>query len=98
MDQLIARVKRTGSHFFDRDTMKFWNSRVLPSSLTRVDADRFRFITSEQAFDDEQRLYAVREARFQVDSDGAERVTIDRIGDRHASADLARAHKLDGLS
>jgi len=96
MDQFIARVKRTGSHFFDRDTMKFWNSRVLPSSLTRVEADRFRFITSEQAFGDEQRLYAVREASFRID-DGAERVTITTI-ERHTSAARARAHKLDGLS
>jgi hypothetical protein len=97
MDQFIARVKRTGSHFFDRDTMRFWSSHVLPSSLTRVSPDHFRFITSERLLDDDPRIYAVREARFYVDSDGAERVRIDTI-DRHASATLARHHKLDGLS
>lgn len=58
IDQLITTSERLGGHFFDDDTMKFFNSRVL-SDLYRVDDSRGYFVTSER-YEDEPRTYSVR--------------------------------------
>ena len=58
IDQLITTSERLGGHFFDKDTMKFFNSRVL-SDLYRVDDSKGYFVTSER-YEDEPRTYSVR--------------------------------------
>lgn len=75
--------------FFTPATMRAFNSRVLDSTWTEIDANTFRFITSER-FDDAPRMYTVREmtlAPFEV-------VT---IGDHYAytTSTEARRHLKD---
>ena len=59
--------KSNGGHFFDKDTMKFWG--------TRIETSVFKngcFVTSEDNYNKTKRLYTVR--RFNGKS-------IDTIGD-----------------
>lgn len=58
IDDLITTSERLGGHFFDADTLKFFNSRVL-SDLYMVDNSRGYFVTSER-YEDEPRTYSVR--------------------------------------
>lgn len=61
--EAIKRANRArGHYFFERDTMRFFRSRVLGGVI----AGRF-FITSEQFNDRSARLYSVRE----VNDDGS---------------------------
>ena len=55
---LIVTNERLGGHFFDADTMRFFNSRVL-SDLFLVDDSSGYFVTSER-YEDEPRTYTVR--------------------------------------
>lgn len=61
--ELIEFVKRSGSHFFDRDTLRFFKSRV--DDVTFTAPDGWYFVTSEKhesafAGINEPRLYTVR--------------------------------------
>jgi len=103
MQHIIARADRTGSHFFDKATMRFFNSRLLPATLTQMDAtgDRFRFVTSELMPGDARRTYTVRSVEFyrEADKNGTprERVTFDTVGEfrQYGSAAQARRHIRD---
>lgn len=82
-------ARQTGNHFFDRETMRHWNSRIC-DSLTRTLYDgRVWFITSEKMPDDGEgntfpRLYKVRRAMM-IDN----RLLIDTIGGEHESSKVA---------
>ncbi len=70
---LIDLVKRTGSHFFDRDTMRFFKSRVDDVAVAGVDG--WYFVTSEKhesafARINEPRMYTVR--RLSLTPDGSD--------------------------
>ena len=72
---------RTGHHFFDADTMRFWGSKI--------ETDLFEnrcFVTSEDNFDQTSRYYNVR--RF-----GKDFQTIDTIGDFNSHVTLEDAVK-----
>lgn len=47
----IRFVKQSGSHFFDPDTMRYFNSRFEPGTLKPVSDTQGYFITSEQFVD-----------------------------------------------
>jgi len=64
--------KKTGNHFFDRDTIEFWGSKI-ESELYKNRC----FITSENNFDSTARFYTVR--RF-----GEDFKNIDTIGEFQA--------------
>jgi hypothetical protein len=71
--------KETGRHFFDRDTMWFWNSRV-ESGLIK---GRY-FITSEDSVSFQgtpERIFAVREAN----ADGSVTTLKSHIADKAAA-------------
>jgi hypothetical protein len=57
VDQIKRANKAIGNHFFDKDTLRFFDSKIEP----RIYAGRY-FITSEQFDDSGPRLYSVREA------------------------------------
>lgn len=57
IDQVKRANKAAGLHFFDKDTISFWNSKIEP----RIYAGRY-FITSEQFEEGDPRLYSVRDA------------------------------------
>ena len=65
LDAIRATASHLGSHFFDRDTMRFFRSRVSPPVLVLPDGSAL-FITSEQFRDHrgyvETRKYTVRHA------------------------------------
>ena len=52
--------KEKGQHFFDRNTLAFFGSKVYPDLYT-VD-DRQFFITSEDYYNGIERAYTIREA------------------------------------
>ena len=57
---LKAKAEQAGNTFFDKGAMRFFNSRVLPSSFTKMDEGVYRFVTSER-HDYGPRLYTIRE-------------------------------------
>jgi len=101
MDTLISRTEHAGAgdvYYFSASTMRFFHGRVLPATLTELDADTFRFVTSERNDWGEPRKYSVRQAHFSRElreSDGREieRVTIDTVGEFQAYASSAQARK-----
>jgi hypothetical protein len=63
--------------FFDRDTMRFFASRICGHGIVR--GGRY-FITSEKAcFNDPKRVYTVREVSWRKRDDGREVVTIESV-------------------
>lgn len=94
-DHLVAIAERAGSHFFSRDTMRFFNSHVSPSSVTPVwnpELGRpdhnlgYWFVTSERYDDDSPRLYSVRRGElvdYVRESDGrtCQRFDVETIGE-----------------
>ena len=99
MYNVIARADRAGSHFFDADTMRFFNSRVLDATLTQIgaDGDHFRFVTSERYDWDSPRRYTVRSVEFYryPDNNGTprEHVTVDTVGEFQAYGSAAQAKR-----
>ena len=99
MYHVIARADRAGSHFFDKATMRFFNSRLLPATLTQMDAtgDRFRFVTSERFDANSRRSYTVRSVTFYrvADNNGTprERVEVNTVGEFQAYGSAAQARR-----
>lgn len=68
IDEIRSLVSRSGSHFFDRDTMRFFKSRVDYAVYTGKDG--WYFVTSEKHVSaylhiNEPRLYTVRCLRLE---------------------------------
>jgi hypothetical protein len=78
-----TRATDAGSHWFDRDTLSFWGSRILPDVYEGADR-RAYFCTSETDMDGGQRRYSVRVSH----PDGR----IDTIGDFRAYDSQREAH------
>jgi hypothetical protein len=86
MDDVIAANKSVGGHWFDRDTMRFFKTRIESGAvaLHTEDCHKARFITSEKG-PDGVRKYSIREAQ----PDGS----IDTVGEfqQYRTRDAARA-------
>lgn len=74
IDQLQELVSRSGSHFFDRDTMRFFRSRV--DYMVYPGADGWYFVTSEKHVShtsygtiNEPRMYTVRRLSINAQPD-----------------------------
>jgi hypothetical protein len=66
LEDFIHLHKSGGGHFFDRDTMRFFRSRIL-----EFDVITGYFITSEKkCFSDYTRVYSIRKANFETGSVG----------------------------
>lgn len=59
MNNVEDNAKSAGSHFFDRDTMRFFRSRIVAGPY--VGAGRCLFVTSERRDSSVARGYTVRE-------------------------------------
>lgn len=73
IEHMKVKVKHSGSHFFDRDTLRFFSSRVLETlygTKGRV------FVTSERRDDNEPRYFTVRI----VERDGDDRLYVTTVG------------------
>lgn len=61
IEEIKRRNARAGFHFFDRDTMRFFRSRIAPGVLHAGNQNVYNiFITSEQYSSTAPRLYTVR--------------------------------------
>jgi hypothetical protein len=94
IDDIIAIADHAGSHFFSRDTMRFFSSRVLsgiyaPDGYEAREGRRFFFVTSERHGDDAPRHYAVRMMTLGAQRDDRAAVDIVTVGDYHSTANAA---------
>ena len=93
IDRLITTSERLGGHFFDDDTMEFFNSHVL-SDLYMVDNSRGYFVTSER-YEDEPRTYSVR--RYVVthdDEKNSDYIDISSVDEGYQLATACQAKKM----
>lgn len=102
-NSIRAIANGAGSHFFDADTMRFFNSRLLegvyPAETNNGKwvartGNVFYFVTSER-YDStyggpEPRHYTVRRMTLTAVRDDRPGVDIETVGDYHASAYQAR--------
>ena len=85
MYDLRGAVAESGSHFFDRDTLRFFRSRI----GNNIYGGRL-FVTSEQAGDDSPRRYTIRMVRQYLDRPMLDVTTVG--GFQHFRS-YAEAHK-----
>jgi len=64
VSELLDTIRRTTSRWADQETLKFWGSRISESSITKLDDNTYRFVSSEHNFDRTARLYTVRQVTF----------------------------------
>jgi hypothetical protein len=62
LEDAKAIAKDQGSHFFDADTLRFFNSRVSEMVYSTTDGKTMFFVTSERMDWTTPRLYTVRKA------------------------------------
>ena len=91
---LRAIADHAGSFFFSRDTMRFFNSRVLKGVYPVGDSKAvpgavFYFVTSE-AYGDDPRHYTVRRAVLGIQRDDRPAIDIATVGEHHATPAEAR--------
>ena len=85
ISEVKSIVTANGGHFFDKDTMKFWGTRIETGVIKNV-----CFVTSENSYDGTKRFYTIR--RFNGKS-------IDTIGEfqqyktKESAREAARAYK-----
>lgn len=94
-DDIRAIADHAGSFFFSRDTMRFFNSRVLSDvwpveSFVAAEGNRYFFVTSERHGDDAPRHYAVRVLTLGSQRDNRPAVDIATVGDYHDTARSAK--------
>jgi hypothetical protein len=79
-----AKYNENGGHFFDRDTMRFFGSRI--------ESDLYKnrcFITSEKNFDGTKRFYTVR--RFNKDFTSIDTIgEFNKITSKHTAQQIAK--------
>ena len=91
---LITTSERLGGHFFDADTMRFFNSRVL-SDLYRVNDSEGYFVTSERFDYDTPRTYSVRYYVVTHDDEkNSDSIDIGSVDEGYQLATAYRAKKL----
>lgn len=95
-DDIIAIADHAGSHFFSRETMRVFKSRVLSDvwpveSYAATEGNRYFFVTSERFGDDAPRHYAVRMLTLGSQRDDRPYVDIMTVGDYYATARAAKA-------
>lgn len=102
VDDLRAIVDATGSHYFDRDTMRFFDSRLLEgvwagksnrqeAGVSTLPGNRYVFVTSERPPWGERR-YSVRVVELLEVRDERADVRIETAGEfySHPTARAAR--------
>ena len=99
-DDIRAIADHAGSFMFSTDTMRFWNSRLLSGvwpakgnrssgGISTISGNRYVFVTSERAFGDTARRYAVRVLTLETVRDDRPSVSFDTL-DRYDTPAQAR--------
>jgi hypothetical protein len=87
---IVGLVKRSGSHFFDTDTMRFFRSRLDVYAFAAPDG--WYFVTSERQDDQHPRLYTVRQLRTREgDTPDTQRLHLVELNGFQAYPTLKRA-------
>jgi hypothetical protein len=60
IDRVMFTAKKCGSHYFDKDTMRFFGSRLQSKTHPSADGKCTYFVTSERRDSSERRYYSVR--------------------------------------
>lgn len=94
ISELIDIVKRSGSHFFDADALRFFKSRI--DGYTFTAPDGWYFVTSEKhesafAGINEPRLYTVRCLRVCTRDNGSQDIALYELEGFQAFPTLTRA-------
>ena len=87
INRVKERTRVAGNHFFDADTMRFFNSYTAKWAYLTRDAKLSYFVTSERYSYQEPRMYTVR---VQDTTTGE----IDTIGDFNTIPTSKQAHAL----
>lgn len=88
LSDIKAAAEKHGSHWFDRDTMKFFNTKLQSKVHPMVDTGDILFVTSERMDAYHPRRYSIRRAYF----DEGGRFQIRTIGDFQEYATAGEAH------
>jgi len=83
-----AIAKDQENHFFDRATMRFFNSRISDMCYSTTNGKEMFFVSSERFDDMSPRLYTVRVAK--LDENG--HLTIDTVSEFQEYASRSGAH------
>lgn len=92
LNYLKSKCDQFGSYFFTKDSMAYWNSKVV--KVLRIDPNTYRMVTSERMDMDSPRLYTVRE--FTILSDSVRDTVIGEF-QQYTSAREANKHIKDGI-
>lgn len=104
MDQLVRCYEYAGGHFFEPAAMRFFGSRLCPSTMVHARPGVYLFVTSEQRpQSSDARAYTVRMMCFEEyirESDGRRklRATITSVGDFQQHRTLYRAKQALGVA
>jgi len=60
MHELIRAHERAGGEFFEDGAMRFFSSRICPTTLTFGRDEQYFFVTSERQSEETARFYTVR--------------------------------------
>ena len=98
-DDIRAIADHAGSHFFDADTMRFFNSRILDGvraldGNTTKPGRRYLFITSERDnYSNLPRQYTVRIATLGTQRDDRPAIDIQTIDEAYGLPSAAAARR-----
>ena len=98
-DDIRAIADHAGSHFFDVDTLRFFNSRIL-DGVRALDGNatepgrRYLFVTSERDnYSNRPRQYTVRIATLGTQRDNRPTIDIETIDDGYSLPTAAAARR-----
>jgi hypothetical protein len=92
IDKARSIAQSHGSHWFNNDTMRFFDSRVLPSSWTKIADCRWRFISSERLRGGyHERRYTIREMRWSDTDDTCRTETVGEFQQYETAKDARKA-------
>lgn len=100
MEAIEAAARKAGNHWFDKETMSFFDTRVSDKVYPALDGSCY-FVSSERFDAQSPRLYTVRRAFYSEDGKFSIRTVGDfqqfRISDEaHRSAELSASNPFVG--
>lgn len=96
LGQIITAVEKSGSHFFDKNTLRYFNCRVSEMVYPTFGFYGTLFVTSERdsgsSYEHHARYYTVRNAYWVTDEEGLRTLRIDTVGKFQQYASRSGAH------
>lgn len=92
LDYIKAKCDQFGYTFFERESMRFWNSRI--GKVLRINENTYRMVTSERMDYESPRKYTVRE--FVINANSITRSDVSEFQEFYTSHE-ANSHIKDGI-